>query len=324
MSATGSQETSLRPGRFDYKRLAWAFAISLAAHLLCYGGYQFSRTVLPGWLERIKFLAALAEELRKKPNSPPPQPAEPPLVFVEVDPAVATPEPPKDAKYYSSQNSKAADVDSKIDNNIPKINGQHPDLPKLDDPAKHFEKLQPTLPHPEPKPEQAKPKPPPGDLAMAKPDLKPSLDKGVAEETRPRTLAEARERNQLPGEQRKEDGGVHRHLEMSSLDTKATITGSYDLLLYEAIAQRWFDLLDARGNSLVGGTGQVILHFKLHSDGSVTELTIDNNSTPSPVLAWLCYKAVQDISTPTFQRWPDEMKRVENDPRAIQFVFNYD
>jgi len=116
---------------------------------------------------------------------------------------------------------------------------------------------------------------------------------------------------------------VRRRLEMSSLNTKATITGSYDALLIEAISQRWFDLLDERANSLAGGAGQVVLHFKLHSDGSVTELSIAQNSTPSSVLGWLCYEAVHDISTPVFQPWPDEMKHVETDPRQITFTFNY-
>jgi hypothetical protein len=323
MSVTGLQETSLRPGRLAYKRLAWAFAISLVVHALCYGGYQFSRTVLPAWLERVKFLAALAEELRKKPKTPP-QPTEPPLAFIEVNPAVATPEPPKNAKFYSSQNARAANPDEiKKDSDTPQISGQRPDLSKTDEPARKFEKLQLTSPRPEPKPEEAKPKPVIGDLAMAKPDLKPRQDNGQAEEPRPRTLAEAKMRHQIPGQQRKQDGGVHRRLEMPSMDTKATITGSYDSLLYEAIAQSWYNLLDENANNIVGRSGEVVLHFKLHSDGTVTELTIDGNTTHNDLLGWLCYKAVHDVSTPAFQRWPEEMKHLENDPRAVQFVFEY-
>jgi hypothetical protein len=322
MSVTGLQETSLRPGRFEYKRLAWALAISLAIHGGGYGAYRLERVVMPVLLQHVRFLAALAEELRPKKPVPPPQPTEPPLVFVEVNPAVATPEPPKDAKYYSSRNSQAADVDSKADTDTPEITGRHPDLPKLDDPSRHFENLQPNLPRPEPKPELAKPKPPPGDLAMARLDPTPRQEKGLAEQSRPRTLAEAKLRQQtLPGEQRKQEGGVRRHLQMAAEDTKATITGTYDSLLYEAIAQRWYDLLDKRGDS--GANGQVVVHFKLHSDGTITELTIDSNSTSSGVWGWLCYRAVQDVCAPVFQPWPEEMKRMENDPRWVQFTFNY-
>src|SRR4051794_23341371 len=112
MSVPGDQEMSLRPRRFEYKRLGWALAVSIAFHLLCFGGYEFSRTILPVWMHRGKFLAPLAQQLQKNPTPPPrPQSTEVPLVFVEVNPAAATPEPPKDAKFYSSQNSKAANPD---------------------------------------------------------------------------------------------------------------------------------------------------------------------------------------------------------------------
>lgn len=315
---------SLRPGRFEYKRLGWALAISLAFHLFCYGTYEFSHRVLPSWLERIKILAALAHQLEiKKPAPPPAPPSPPPLVFVEVNPEVATPEPPKDAKYYSSQNAKAANPDIVADTDTPKINGRDPDLPKTDEAARHLEKLQPNAPQPKAEPEQAKPQPPVGDLAMAKPEPILRPDTGKAEQTRPRTIAEAKARYQVPGEQRKEDGGVRNKQIMSSLDTKATITGGYDALLIEAISQRWYDLIDDRANRIVGGTGLVTITFKLHSDGTITELTIAENTTSSPVLAWMCYDAIRDVSTPIFKPWPDEMKHVQNDPRSITFTFRY-
>ncbi len=48
MPLTGTTGTSLCPGRFDYKRLAWAFAISLAVHLAGYGGYKFTKESFAG------------------------------------------------------------------------------------------------------------------------------------------------------------------------------------------------------------------------------------------------------------------------------------
>src|SRR5262249_53729051 len=113
MSVPGQREMSLRPGRLYSKRLTWALVISLAFHAMCFGGYEFSRTVLPVWLRQVKILAALAERLQKKPAPPPklPEPTELPLTFVDVNPDVATPEPPKDAKYYSARNSKAANTE---------------------------------------------------------------------------------------------------------------------------------------------------------------------------------------------------------------------
>lgn len=328
MPAPG-QQISLRPGRFEYKRLGWALLISLIVHLAGYGGYQFSRKVLPAWLQHVKMLAALAHMLEhKNPPPPPPKPTEIPLVFVDVNPDTTTPEPPKDAKYYSAHNTKAANPDAEKETDVPKIDGKQPDVSRTEAAPKTPETLQPHIPQPQPQPEQkeaeaAKPKPPPGDLAMAKPETEPKPKTDKAEQTRPRTLAEALARRHIPpGDKMKQEGGV-RARAYSSLDTRATVTGGYDTLLYEAISQHWWDLLDNHQNNLVGGSGQVAIHFKLHSDGSVTELTIDSNTTPSPLLGILCYQAIHDVTTPTFQRWPDEMKREQNDPRLVRFVFTY-
>lgn len=338
MSVPGRQKlSSLRLGRFEKKRLAWALVISLLIHLMGYGGYEFTRRVLPVWLERIKFLEALAHELQpRKPNPPPTQPTEPPLVFVEIPPEAATAEAPKDTKNYSSQNSKAANPEE-ADKDVAKISGQAPDTSKIDESARHLQTLHPN-PAPQPKPEEAprkdqqqeeakaRPKPPIGDLAMAKPpppELHP--DTGTAERPRPRTLVEAkmRQRQETPGVQRKQEGGVRRRLSMSSVDAKRTITGSYDSLLVDAISQRWYALLDEQADRVVGGTGEVEITFKLHSDGTITELKIGPNTTHNPVLGWLCYEAVHDVSTPVFQPWPEEMKRVVTDPRSVTFTFTY-
>ena len=330
MAINGSElKLTLRPGRLDYKRLAWAFAISLAVHILCYGGYQFTRTVLPVWLERVKFLAALAHELQKKPNTPPPHPTEAPLMFVEVNPAVATPEPPKDAKYYSSQNSKAANPDANADSNVPKISGTQEHVPKADDAPRRFDKLQPSAPPKEAQPdkeaqqpEQAKPKQAIGDLAMAKPDTTLRPDKGTAEQTRPRTLAEARSRqpsNLMPGPRMKQEGGVRRHLELSSFDAKATPFGEYDREFIEAVEQRWFTLLDSNQFAL-DRTGKVVLQFRLNYDGRITDMEIAQ-STVGDLLAYVCQAAVMD-NVP-YQKWPSDMRREMGDGRNVEFTFYY-
>ena len=46
-----------------------------------------------------------------------------PLVFVEVDPSQVVKEAPKNAKYYSSQNARAANPDAKVETEKPKIDG---------------------------------------------------------------------------------------------------------------------------------------------------------------------------------------------------------
>jgi hypothetical protein len=318
---------SLRPGRFEYKRLAWALAISLAFHLFCFGGYEFARKVLPGWLEHIRFLAALAHRLEAKRQNPaPPQLTQPPLVFVEVNPAAATAEPPKDAKYYSSQNSKAANPDNEADKDLPKITGQQVHVPKTEDAPRKFTPLQPS-PAPaakeEQQAEQAKPKPAVGDLAMAKPEPKLKPDTGLAEKTRPRTIVEAKmreqENNQMPGQKMKQEGGVRRHLAISSLDTKATLTGAYDRAFIEAVQQHWYDLLDSQQFAL-DRTGKVVLQFRLNYDGRITDMEIAQ-TTVGETLAYVCQLAVTDPAP--YLKWPADMRREIGDSRNIQFTFYY-
>ena len=335
MSVPGQQEMSLRPRRFEYKRLGWALLISLLIHAFLYGGYQFSRNVLPVWMAHVKFLAALAHELqaRQQKPPPPPQPTAVPLVFVEVNPQAATAEPPKDAKYYSSQNSKASDSSNKADTDTPEIKGNQDKVVKTDDAPRKFAPLQPS-PAPkeektelakEDKPaEKARPKPPIGDLAMAKPTTELQRpDTGQDEHTRPRTIAEARMRqqrnnNMMPGEKMKQEGGVRHHLEISSFDAKATSFGEYDRAFIEAVEQHWFDLLDDK-NYAYDRTGKVVLQFKLTYDGRITDMTMQ--STVGQTLGYVCELAVLD-NVP-YERWPSDMRHELGNSRTIQFTFYY-
>ena len=112
MAVAVDSESAFRVERAENSRLAWAFAFSLILHLVVFGGYRagnqlgwWQRLELPSWMKPTKMLADLAK--RHEPP-PPQQPEEVPLVFVEVSPAQATPEPPKEAKFYSDKNSIAA------------------------------------------------------------------------------------------------------------------------------------------------------------------------------------------------------------------------
>jgi outer membrane biosynthesis protein TonB len=325
------QEFSLRPGRFYNKRLTWALIISLLFHAMCFGGYEFSRTILPGWLARVKILAALAEQLKKKPAPPaqPPHPTEVPLVFVDVDPAAATPEPPKDAKFYSAQNSKAANP-VVADNDIPKITGHQEVVPKAEDIQRTAAPLRPSAPQMDAQKgekdqpsEKEKTKPVVGDLAMAKPEPKQPPDNGKEERTRPRTILEAKmreqQRNQVTGEKMKQDGGVRRNLAISAFDAKATLTGAYDQALIDAIQQRWNDLLDSRQFAL-DRTGKVVVEFTLHHDGRVSDVNIVD-STVGDTLAYVCRLAITDPAP--YMAWPSDMRLQIGDSRRITFTFSY-
>ena len=336
MSVAGIQLGTLRQERTESSRLVWAFAISMVLHLLLFGGYETGKKYRwwenahwPAWLSPVK---KLANALKKKDTFQPLQPQEPPLLFVDVNPANAAAEPPKNATHYSSLNTIAANPTLDKESTLPKIDGQQKHEAKTEDipRAKPFP-LQPAAPPPVTTPaekpqEEAKAKPsqPVGDLAMAKPEPKPAKDPGETPHTRPRTIQEALAR-QPPdsrnfGQKIKQEGGVHRKLDVSLFDTVATPFGAYDAYLIEAIKNHWYALLDER-NYAAESRGKVVLDFVLHPDGRVTDMNMPENSA-GEVLGYICQKAVLDPAP--FQAWPLEMRRMIGENRPIQFTFYYD
>ena len=257
MAETGKPLASLRSSRFENERLALALVLSLTAHLLVWGGYELNRQFHFPWPH------FLATKIVAQPQI---QNQEPPLEFVMVQqPATA---PPKNTKYYSNQNSRAANPDAKQEKEIPQINGKQTDYAKTESATKpDFSKLQPSAPPS--KPAEPQPKSEPGDLTLAaRENPKP----------RPRTINQAlAEQNRLPGVQMRQNGGVHRLALVPSLDAKATPFGAYDAAFIEAVQQRWYDLLDSQQFSL-DRTGKVTLRF----DGETTNFSsfADQAHTP--------------------------------------------
>ncbi len=340
MSVAGASAGSLRQERAELSRLAWAFAISMLLHALIFGGFEAGKKFhwwdnahWPAWLTPIK---KLAEALKKKEpaQAQPLQPSEPPLLFVDVNPANASTEAPKKATHYSSVNAQAANPEVTKESNLPNISGQQKHEIKTEDVARAkpvpLQPAPPVAPPAKEVQEAAKPKPAqaPGDLAMAKPDPNPSKepapkDPGEAPHTRPRTIKEAlarRQDNQILGQKMKQEGGVHRKLDTSLFDTAATPLGAYDRYLIDAIKSRWYDLLDERSYAL-DNRGKVVLQFVLHPDGRVTGMTMSEN-TAGDVLGYICEKAVLDPAP--FAAWPTELRRMIGENRPIQFTFYYD
>jgi hypothetical protein len=138
---------------------------------------------------------------------------------------------------------------------------------------------------------------------------------------RPRTLKQAlAQRDQLPGRQMQQEGGVPRRENWAALDVKATPFGDYDRTLIEAVTQRWYDLLDS-GRFAQDRAGKVILRFKLKPDGSVIEMeTLEN--TVGDLLGYLCQESVEEAAP--FGKWPPDMLRmVGTNYREITFTFYY-
>ena len=200
--------------------LAASLAISLAFHTIFFGLYKLvpdsflagkgvlsrllanltmSKQAQEKQLDKIKQLAnqKLFEEMERQLRQ-----QEVPMTFVEVDPALAAAEPPKEARFYSSHNAAAANPDAKKDLPVPKIDGQETRMVRLFENAKPQPRpvpqpLQPDVPKPpEPlqptfPPTRDEPTPPPS------PEAKPNTQSEPAkplEMLADRTLEKAREK----------------------------------------------------------------------------------------------------------------------------------
>jgi outer membrane biosynthesis protein TonB len=310
MAGVGAPFDSLRLSSPEMRRLGLALALSLAIHLLGWGGYEADKKF--GLRERLHLPAWLQLVAKKITEPPKPQNNEPQLTFVEV--AQPTAEAPQNTKYYSSQNSRAASQ-IKGDKDIPQLNGKQTEVAKTENvPRPDFNKLQPATPAPQ---QKLQPAIRPGDLTLGK-----SENSQQPEQPRPRTVKQAlaQQSHQLPGQQMKQDGGMHRQALMSSLDVKATPFGAYDAAFIAAVTQRWYDLLDSRQFAM-DRSGKVTLRFHLNYDGSIADMKVLDN-TVGDVLGYVCQKAVTDPAP--FSPWPSEMRRlIGENYREITFTFYY-
>jgi hypothetical protein len=311
---------SVRFSRFESKRLAWALALSLAAHFLVWGGYELGQKT--GLWQRIHW--PMRTHLAEKKKTPTPVQDSDPSIFLDVDPDQATPEAPKNTKYYSSKNSRAAQTEAAThDANQPKLNGKQADVPKTKDvPHTPKTKVQPA-PETQPSLEKLaamKSMLQAGDLKLAQ--LETSPEKNDSTQERPRTLNEARaqQANQMPQMQMRQDGGTRRMAIVPSLDARATPFGDYDKKFIEAVTQRWYDLLDSQQFAL-DRTGKVTLKFRLNYDGSIGDMEVLQD-TVGELLSYVCQKAVTDPSP--FEAWPSDMRRmVGENYREMIFTFYY-
>ena len=314
-------EESLKPSRSELTFLAWAFGISLAINLLTYGTYTVGKQL--GWWKYFSWptwMKHSQNQLHPQKNDAQTEIADyqTPQMFIETTPVQSVAEAPKNAKYYSDKNTAAANPDADKDTDTPKINGNQTLIAKTQDTPRNNVPLQPSLPAPE---LRAKPKDTTGDLAFSKKQSDED-DTGQAEHSHPRTLAEVRQTDpsKIAGQKMKQDGGVRRRLDFSSVDAKATPFGAYDAAFIEAVQQRWYDLLDAH-DFVQGQRGHVTVEFVLNYDGRVTDMSIVDNDV-GEMLGLLCQKAILDPAP--FAAWPSDMRRMLGDSSRLQFTFYYE
>jgi outer membrane biosynthesis protein TonB len=307
-----TDKLTLRIGRLELTRLGWALALSLAAHLIFWGGYAVAKHFdlatklrFPKWVQRL--MAAPPVQAKTQP------PTREPYVFIDVRDSQSVAEPPKDAVRYSDRNALAANPEANKDLNEPKIDGEKDQMQKTEDSAQRnkFDRLMPDPPKPE---GESQPKPKPGTMTVAKADLRPPQER-----QRPRTLLDAMARNkQSPGLRSKQDGGAALRAQ-TSYNVKATGVGAYDRKFIDAVCSRWYALLDSLSYDN-WRTGRVDVEFTLDYKGEITEVRIKQN-TVSDLLALLCEKAIRDPAP--FEEWPREMRQGVGDSRRITFTFFY-
>lgn len=207
-----------RPRRDQASLFVLAFVCSIVLHVVVAVAWEF-RANLPqlAFLDWLKTQSAklnpalllmkldepkpLPPELKKllATQPPPEEPPMPQLTFVDVDPAQAS-EPPKDAKFYSAVNTRAANPDTKIESNVPKIDGKQEQFAKVTEVTRP---LPPAEPPPTPKPKaptpppeakpspEPKPQPPPAPKAAPTPQPKPAPQTAPPKKAEPQPLQPA-------------------------------------------------------------------------------------------------------------------------------------
>jgi len=294
----------------ERRELLVSFATSLTVHIVVLAAWILFGLYTLG-LHRMAVEAVEEDLLAAR--------QEPPLLFVEVMPEQAVEEVPEEAKHYSYANARAANPDAEIDSNQPKVVGEQEILPKTEEEAPSpAESLQPTPeeePTPELVPEEPKPREPDpvGDLAMVNPEPKPIF------RSRPRTLVEARLRRGITRARKmNQEGGVRRRGTVS-LDVKSTPFGAYDREVINAIQERWYQLLDE--SAFVTRTGRVILEFRMHRDGRITDMEVIKQDV-GEVLTLYCRRAISDPAP--YAEWsPDMIRIIGKDYREVKFTFYY-
>jgi len=234
-----------------------------------------------------------------------------PLTFVEVDPGLAVPEPPKDAKYYGAHSAKAANPDPVMESTIPKSmvarkKSCGPRMCRSRAPNRF------SLPLP-PEPKKCLNPRTTARKALLRWGPGSLFASGPAPWPKPGAAQYA------GGQRMKQDGGVQRRGHLS-LDVVGSPFGAYDAAIIAAIQQRWYDLIDS--TQFPSAQAKFVLEFRLSYDGRVTDMVMKDNEV-GELLALLCQRAIMDPSP--FGKWPDDMRRmVGKNYREVLFTFYYE
>jgi outer membrane biosynthesis protein TonB len=347
----GSRELASGP-------IARALAVSLMLHFTLIAGLELGRSagfwnarglprssqseLIRTVMEESKKREELRQQMERAQQVP-----EAEMVFMDVDPSQAVDEPPPDeTRFYSAQNTVAANPDPQVDLTLPKIDGTQERVPKAVDTLRPDPRAMQPASAPEEKTEPEEEQPaktqpriaerPPQDeqpelkaegemlVARAAPreqEAKDYVPPAEPARPRPRTLAEARaQKGILEGPKMKQEGGVRRLALASSMNVRATPFGAYDAAFIAAVQARWFNLLDER--TFAGSqSGKVVVEFNLNRDGRITEMRVVESEV-SETLSWVCQRAILDPAP--YRPFPPDLRRMlQRDFRPVRFTFYY-
>lgn len=200
------------------------------------------------------------------------------------------------------------------------------------------------LPQPE-----ARPAPPVGDLAMAVPQPRPAppatppapvpvaatpppaapLPKPAPPtpqkppdpapaRRRPKRLSEVTGAGAEQTFKARQDGGVSRTAVTASYNVRASAMGVYMSRLSTDVSHRWFALLD-EARFTYSRTGKVMVRFKLHPDGSVTDVMTESTEV-GDLLSFYCESAI--IEPAPYPKWPADLI-AQHGKQAIEVTFTF-
>lgn len=156
--------------------------------------------------------------------------------------------------------------------------------------------------------------------SVQKSESRPEAANPTQPNSRPRSLSEARKRNQLVGEVTKVESLSDNLCCTGMVDAQNKSFGDYDLRLQVAIQNAWYRIV----NSLVIGTterGTVIIKFRLLENGSVEPTTVERSSV-GLLLTAACQDAIEGAAP--FGAWPQKMREdIGKSSRDITFTFGY-
>ena len=124
----------------------------------------------------------------------------------------------------------------------------------------------------------------------------------------------------LVGQQMKQDGGVERR-GIASVSVQRGPMGDYGARMWAAVQERWYATLEAQ--KFAGEfRGKIVIQFKLHPDGNVSEVDVKNQGVDDGIYAMYSIAAIQ--LSASFGPWSNEM-RTAYGPKPIdcQCVFWY-